>query len=115
MKPTTLRQVTPKAWSSASSSACITEELRRYDDYLRDVRGLAAETRRGRIRVTGLLLQQKFNGRAVDIRGCDQMTFANSLPAEWRCTGQHPMHRIMPRHCRATFAIGLPAVTRLAN
>jgi len=44
----------------------VAEELRRYDEHLRDVRGLAAGTRRDRIRVAGLLLRQKFGGHAVD-------------------------------------------------
>jgi site-specific recombinase XerD len=67
MKPISSRQVTPKARSSASFSACITEELHRYDEHLRDVRGLAACTRKGRLRVVGFLLQQRFKGRAIEI------------------------------------------------
>lgn len=45
----------------------IAEELRCYDEHLRDVRGLAAGTRKGRLRVVGLLLQDKFKGRAIEI------------------------------------------------
>jgi integrase len=45
----------------------IAEELRCYDEHLRDVRGLAAGTRKGRLRVVGLLLQEKFKGRAIEI------------------------------------------------
>lgn len=45
----------------------IAEELHRYDEHLRDIRGLAAGTRKGRTRVVGLLLQQKFKGRAIHI------------------------------------------------
>ena len=67
MKPTTFHRSTLKAQSSALFLAHIADELRRYDEHLRDVRGLAAETRRGRLHVVGLLLQQKFKGRAVDI------------------------------------------------
>ena len=51
----------------AALSVHIVEELHRYDEYLRDVRGLAAGTRMGRLRVVGLLLQEKFKGRAIQI------------------------------------------------
>ena len=44
-------------------SAHITEELRRYDEHLRDVRGLAASTRKGRLRIIGWLLEGKFKHR----------------------------------------------------
>jgi len=43
------------------------EELRRYDEYLRDVRGLAAGTRQDRVRVAGWLLRQKFRDRCVEL------------------------------------------------
>lgn len=51
----------------AALSVHIVEELHRYDEHLRDVRGLAAGTRKGRLRVVGLLLQEKFKGRAIQI------------------------------------------------
>ena len=47
MKPTALRRATPKARSSASLLAHVAGELCRYDAHLRDVRGLAATTRKG--------------------------------------------------------------------
>lgn len=49
------------------SADCIAEELQRYDEHLRDAKGLAAGTRSGRILIVGRLLRQKFKGRAVDI------------------------------------------------
>jgi site-specific recombinase XerD len=55
------------ALSPRPSSDHVDEELHRYDEHLRDVNGLAAGTRRDRIRVAGRLLRQKFNGRAIDI------------------------------------------------
>lgn len=67
MNPTTLHQAEPKGRSSDSIPAHIAEELRLYDTHLRDVRGLAAETRKHRIRIVGLLLRQKFNDRAIEI------------------------------------------------
>lgn len=62
--------------SSAEFPDAIADELRRYNDHLRDVRGLAAETRRNRCRIVGQFLRKKFAGgvvtmaklRAVDIR-----------------------------------------------
>ena len=62
--------------SSAELPDAIADELRRYDDHLHDVRGLAAETRRNRCRIVGQFLRKKFAGgvvtmaklRAVDIR-----------------------------------------------
>ena len=43
----------------------IADELRRYDAHMRDARGLAAETRRGRLRIVERLLVAKFAGRPV--------------------------------------------------
>jgi integrase len=45
----------------------IAEELRRYDVHMRDARGLAAGTRRDRLRVVERLLLTKFAGRPVII------------------------------------------------
>ena len=67
MTATALHRATPKARKSASFPAHITDELRRYDEHLRDVRGLAATTRKDRCLVAGRLLQQKFKGRGIDI------------------------------------------------
>jgi integrase len=62
--------------SSAETTDPIADELRRYDDHLRDVRGLAAGTRRDRCRIVAQLLRKKFAGgfinmaklRPVDVR-----------------------------------------------
>lgn len=67
MKPISSHRATPKARSSGSFPAHIADELRRYDEHLRDVRGLAASTRKDRLYVAGMLLRQKFKRRAVDI------------------------------------------------
>ncbi len=56
---------TPNFPGASTYSAHITEELRRYDEHLRDVRGLAAGTRKGRLRVIGLLLEDKFKHREI--------------------------------------------------
>lgn len=50
-----------------NSADPIAEELRRYDEYLREVRGLAAGTREGRVRVVRWFLQERFAGCAVEI------------------------------------------------
>lgn len=62
MNHTTLHQATP----SAAPTDHIAEELRHYDEHLRDVRGLAAGTCRSLVYVVGRLLRQKFEGRVVD-------------------------------------------------
>lgn len=67
MKPISSHRATPKARSSASFQAHIADELRRYDEHLRDVRGLAASTRKDRLYVAGMLLRQKFKDRAINI------------------------------------------------
>jgi site-specific recombinase XerC len=53
--------------SSAETTDPIADELRRYDDHLRDVRGLAAGTRRNRCRIVGQLLRKKFTGGVINI------------------------------------------------
>lgn len=51
--------------SSAEISDPIADELRRYDDHMRDVRGLAAGTRRNHCRIVAQLLRKKFAGGVV--------------------------------------------------
>jgi integrase len=53
--------------SSAETTDPIADELRRYDDHLRDVRGLAAGTRRDRCRIVAQLLRKKFAGGVVNM------------------------------------------------
>jgi len=58
---------TPNFPEASTYSAYITEELRRYDEHLRDVRGLAAGTRKSRLRIVGWLLEGKFKHREIAI------------------------------------------------
>jgi site-specific recombinase XerC len=51
--------------SSVVPSDPIADELRRYDDHLRDVRGLAAGTRRNHCRIVSQFLRKKFAGGVV--------------------------------------------------
>jgi hypothetical protein len=67
MNTTTTHRVEPSARPSAASTNNITEELRRYDKHLRDVRGLAVGTRQDHLRIARWLLQQKFAGHPIDI------------------------------------------------
>jgi len=67
MNSTTLHQAESNARSSDFIPVHIAEELRCYDTHLRDVRGLAVETRKHRIRVVGLLLCQKFADQTIEI------------------------------------------------
>jgi len=77
MNPTARPRNAQPARSSAVPSDPVTDELRRYDDHLRDVCGLAASTRRNHCRIVVQLLRKKFAGdggvttatlRPVDIR-----------------------------------------------
>lgn len=67
MNRTSLPRSARPAHPSEETPDHIADELRRYDDYLRDVRGLAAGTRRGRCRVIACLLRQEFAGRTIDM------------------------------------------------
>jgi integrase len=67
MNQITLQQAAPRAGQSEALSDCIIEELRRYDEHLCDVRGLAAGTRSHRCLILGRFLHQKFAGCPVDI------------------------------------------------
>lgn len=53
--------------SSAEIADPIADELGRYDDHLRDVRGLVAGTRRNRYRIVAQSLRKKFAGGVVTI------------------------------------------------
>jgi integrase len=66
MKPTSFHEA--KARSFTPLPVHIADELRSYDAYLHDVRGLAAGTRGSRLRVVGPFLRQNFERRAVDFR-----------------------------------------------
>lgn len=54
---------------SAALAGDVAEELRRFDEHLRDVRGLSTGTRRQRTLIVGRLLQRKFAGRLIDTAG----------------------------------------------
>ena len=65
MNPTARPRSAQPARSTVAPSDPVTEELRRYDDHLRDVRGLSTDTRRNHRRIVGQLLRKKFTGGAV--------------------------------------------------
>ena len=64
---TTLHRAAPSARPPTASPDHIAKELRHYDTHLRDVRGLAAGTRRHRVRIVDRFLHQKYTGRTVNI------------------------------------------------
>ena len=76
MNPIVRPQSARRVRSSAAPSNFVIDELRRYDDHLRDVRGLAAGTRRIHCRIVAQLLRKKFASgvvtmaklRAADVR-----------------------------------------------
>lgn len=49
------------------STDYIDEELRRYDEYLRDMRGLSSVSRSDYLRIVARLLRQRFGSRVVDL------------------------------------------------
>ncbi|MCB1957857.1 MAG: tyrosine-type recombinase/integrase [Rhodocyclaceae bacterium] len=51
----------------AVSSKPVDEELRRYDAYMADVRGLAPKTREMALRIVGRLLRSRFGDAAIDM------------------------------------------------
>ena len=67
MAQTTMSGDASNAPEASTYSAYITEELCRYDEHLRDVRGLAASTRKQRLRIIGWLLEGKFKHREIVI------------------------------------------------
>jgi len=67
MTPAARSRSAQPARSIATPSDSVADELRRYDDHLRDVRGLAASTRLDRCRIVGQLLRKKFAGGVINI------------------------------------------------
>jgi len=67
MNHTTKHRSVSGARQPAAMASHIARELNRYDEHLRDVRGLAAGTRKHCTRIVGRLLCQKFVTRPVDI------------------------------------------------
>ena len=67
MSQTTVHRASLSGQPSAVSKDPIAEEVRRYDEHLRDVRGLSAGTRHERARVIERLLRQKFAARPIDL------------------------------------------------
>jgi len=67
MDHTTTHRAASDARESAAYSDHVTEELRRYEEHLRDIRGLVENSYRHRTRIVGRLLHKKFAGRPIDI------------------------------------------------
>jgi integrase len=67
MNHTSLHLAARNAQQPAALSGDVAEELRRYDEHLRDVRGLSPGTRRHRASIIGRLLRRKFADRPIDI------------------------------------------------
>jgi len=82
----------------------IGEELRGYDEHLRDVHGLSPSTRRGHIRVAGRLLRRHFGNDRVDLAKLHPSDIRQFLAAELEA------HRT-PSHA-STLATGLRSYLR---
>ena len=67
MNPTFLHRAAPSMQPLPPFSRYVAEELIRYDEHQRDVRGLATGTRHQHASIIGRLLQRKFADRPIDI------------------------------------------------
>lgn len=67
MNHTSLHRAAPSMQPSAAFAGDLAAELHRYDEHLRDVRGLSTGTRHQRSSIVGRLLQRKFADRPIDI------------------------------------------------
>jgi integrase len=69
----------------------IAVELRRYDDHLRDARGLAAKTRRTRCRIVGRLLRKTFGESSIDLAKLGSADVRRVLASQ---LGRNPSHAL---------------------
>jgi len=87
------RTLSPRSAQRVRSSVVpanpIADELRRYDDHLRNVRGLAAGTRRNHCRIVERLLRKKFAGGVVAMA---KLRAANVRRFIARQLGDSPSH-----------------------
>lgn len=67
MNHTSLHRAARSTQPLSAFSSDVAEELRRFDEHLRDVRGLATGTRHQRALIVRRLLQRKFADRPIDI------------------------------------------------
>ncbi|MBL8485024.1 MAG: tyrosine-type recombinase/integrase [Rhodocyclaceae bacterium] len=67
MNPNVRHRSAQPARSTAIPSDSIADELRQFDDHLREVRGLSVGTRRNHCRIVAQLLRKKFAGGVIDV------------------------------------------------
>lgn len=67
MNHTSQHLAAPSMRPSATFAGDLAAELHRFDEHLRDVRGLSTGTRHQRASIVGRLLQRKFADRPIDI------------------------------------------------
>ena len=67
MKPTSRPRGAQLVRLSSEFTDPVADELRRYNDHLRNVCGLTEGTRRARCRIVARLLRKKFAGGVIDI------------------------------------------------
>lgn len=86
---------TPNSQETSTYSAYITEELRHYDEHLRDVRGL--QPVRVEIDCASLVGCWKASTRIARscLPGCGLMMFGSSLSGGWQGARRQPMHHNM--------------------
>ena len=84
------------------STRPVDEELRRYDDHMDHVRGLAPKSRTMVLRIVERLLTERFDGNAVVSKPSRPSTFGASLPNRPRCTASPPARGLSCHRCAAT-------------
>ncbi len=93
-----------RARSSEEIPDPVADELRRYDDHLRDVRGLAAGTRHNRCRIVEQLLRKKFAAGVVNMATLRPVDIRRFIA---RQLGGQPLRQISPHMIRHTTAMHL--------
>lgn len=91
----------------------IADELRRYDDHLRNVRGLAAGTRHDRCRIVAQLLRKKFAGGVVNMAKLRPVDVRRFIARQLEESHSHSAAAQLASVLRSISDIGRSAATRL--
>ncbi|MGB5467696.1 MAG: hypothetical protein WBM84_16610 [Sedimenticolaceae bacterium] len=93
----------------------VADELRRYDDHLRDIRGLAAGTRHNRCRMVEQLLRKKFATGVVNMATLRPVDIRRFIAQQLGAALRIPPQPKWQRPCQVTSATGLYVATRLSG
>ena len=102
-----------RARSSEEIPDLVADELRRYDDHLRDVRGLAAGTRHNRCRIVEQLLRKKLAIGVVNMATLRPVDIRRFIARQLGAALRIPPLPKWQQPCEVTSATGLSVATRL--